>query len=101
MSSLVLTRTAAVVADPPPSPHRLKLPLEPRVRSLLKWPFLRAESSWAADKRQLIDEIRRHNATASQRFLGRFDVEALRDYLDHLTAARAPQTATPAARRRA
>jgi len=38
-------------------------------------------------KRQLIDEIRRINTSASPEFLCQFDESALRQYLDHLLAA--------------
>lgn len=38
-------------------------------------------------KRQLIDEIRRHNTTAQPQFLAQFDEVALKDYLAHLQAA--------------
>jgi hypothetical protein len=60
-------------------------------RAVNRWAFGRGESSCAADKRQLIDEIRQFNPTATPRFLGRFDAAALREYLDHLTAARGRQ----------
>jgi hypothetical protein len=40
------------------------------------------------EKRQLIDDIRRLNATATPRFLAQFDAAALRQYLDHLNEAR-------------
>lgn len=56
-------------------------------RSVARWSFLRGESSCAADKRQLIDDIREVNATASVRFLLQFDRAALRAYRDHLRAA--------------
>ncbi len=39
-------------------------------------------------KRQLIDDIRRYNATAQPQFLAQFDDEALKQYLDHLEQAR-------------
>lgn len=39
------------------------------------------------NKRQLIDGIRQLNQTAQPEFLAQFDDEALRQYLDHLTAA--------------
>ena len=38
-------------------------------------------------KRQLIDDIRRFNATATPRFLAQFDEAALKQYLDHLQGA--------------
>ena len=38
-------------------------------------------------KRQLIDEIRRFNISASPTFLSQFDDAALRQYLEHLQAA--------------
>jgi hypothetical protein len=40
------------------------------------------------DKRQLIDDIRLLNTTASPKFLAQFDPAALRQYLDHLNEAR-------------
>jgi len=40
-------------------------------------------------KRQLIDDIRRYNATAQPQFLAQFDDEALAQYLEHLEQARA------------
>jgi hypothetical protein len=40
------------------------------------------------EKRQLIEDIRRLNGTATERFLAQFDVPALRQYLDHLNDAR-------------
>lgn len=39
-------------------------------------------------KRQLIDDIRRYNATAQPQFLAQFDEEALKQYLEHLEQAR-------------
>ncbi len=39
-------------------------------------------------KRQLIDEIRQINTTAAIPFLEQFDEQSLRQYLDHLEAAR-------------
>lgn len=38
-------------------------------------------------KRQLIDDIRGRNPTATPQFLAQFDEPALRQYLDHLTSA--------------
>jgi hypothetical protein len=40
------------------------------------------------NKRQLIDEIRKINTSATPPFLEQFDEEALKQYLDHLEAAR-------------
>ncbi len=40
------------------------------------------------NKRELIDDIRRHNATAQPQFLAQFDEEALRQYLEHLEGAK-------------
>ena len=40
------------------------------------------------DKRQLIDDIRRFNATAQPQFLAQFDESALKQYLEHLEEAR-------------
>ena len=45
------------------------------------------EGKPAMNKRQLIDEIRKHNATAQPEFLSQFDDEALQQYLEHLQAA--------------
>lgn len=42
-------------------------------------------------KRQLIDEIRGYNATATPQFLSQFDEAALKEYLDHLEGARRKQ----------
>jgi hypothetical protein len=39
-------------------------------------------------KGQIIDEIRRLNPTAHPSFLARFDERQLREYLEHLQAAR-------------
>ncbi len=46
-------------------------------------------------KRQLIDEIRQHNATATSSFLSQFDEHALEQYLAHLQTAtqKRPQVA--------
>lgn len=38
-------------------------------------------------KRQLIDEIRHHNITATPTFLSQFDELALKQYLEHLREA--------------
>jgi hypothetical protein len=38
-------------------------------------------------KRQLIDDIRQMNGTATIQFLAQFDDAALRQYLEHLRAA--------------
>lgn len=38
-------------------------------------------------KRQLIDEIRNYNITATPSFLSQFDEDALKQYLDHLREA--------------
>ncbi len=38
-------------------------------------------------KRQLIDEIRKHNPTAQPEFLAQFDDAALQQYLEHLEFA--------------
>jgi len=52
------------------------------------------------EKRQLIEDIRRLNQTATSRFLTQFDVEALRQYLEHLNEARMrPMRAASPARR--
>jgi hypothetical protein len=40
------------------------------------------------NKRQLIEEIRKHNITAQPGFLAQFDEDALRQYLEHLEEAR-------------
>jgi hypothetical protein len=39
-------------------------------------------------KRQLIDDIREMNPTATAPFLAQFDESALRQYLEHLKAAK-------------
>lgn len=39
------------------------------------------------NKRQLIDDIRRFNATAQPEFLAQFDDAALKQYLEHLEGA--------------
>lgn len=39
-------------------------------------------------KRQIIDDIRRYNITAHPNFLAQFDESALKQYLNHLEAAR-------------
>lgn len=39
-------------------------------------------------KRELIDGIRQHNRSAAPKFLAQFDEEALKQYLDHLEAAK-------------
>lgn len=49
----------------------------------------RTESSLPMEKRQLIEDIRRLNQTATFKFLARFDDQALREYLGHLNEARA------------
>lgn len=41
------------------------------------------------NKGQLIEEIRRYNATARPEFLAQFDEDALAQYLEHLEGARA------------
>ena len=46
------------------------------------------------NKRQLIDEIRKHNSTAQVEFLTQFDEDALKQYLDHLSTARNKHTRT-------
>jgi hypothetical protein len=40
------------------------------------------------NKRQLIDEIRQYNTTASVEFLSQFDDSALKQYLEHLEGAK-------------
>ena len=52
------------------------------------------------EKRQLIEDIRRLNATATERFLSQFDAPALRQYLDHLNDARTRPGKMMALRRR-
>jgi hypothetical protein len=46
-----------------------------------------SESRPTMTKRQLIDDIRRYNTTATPEFLAQFDEVALRQYLDHLEGA--------------
>ena len=57
----------------------------------------RLENSLPADKRQLIEDIRRLNPTATAKFLVRFDDQALRDYLGNLTDVRAKHARAAAA----
>jgi hypothetical protein len=38
-------------------------------------------------KRQLIEEISKHNTTAQPQFLAQFDEDALKQYLEHLEGA--------------
>jgi hypothetical protein len=47
-------------------------------------------------KRQLIEDIRKFNATASEEFLTQFDEQALQQYLNHLREAqqKLPRIAT-------
>lgn len=52
------------------------------------------------NKRQLIDDIRRYNATAQPQFLAQFDEGALKQYLDHLEEARRKHVRTAAFVRR-
>ena len=40
------------------------------------------------NKRELIEDIRKHNITAQPSFLAQFDEDALRQYLEHLEEAR-------------
>ncbi len=40
-------------------------------------------------KRQLIDDIRQHNPTAQVQFLAQFEEADLKQYLEHLEAAKA------------
>ena len=44
------------------------------------------------NKRQLIDDIRQYNPTATEQFLVQFDEAALKQYLEHLEAAKAKHT---------
>jgi len=53
--------------------------------------FSPLESKHPMDKRQLIEEIRRFNTTAQEKFLSQFDDAALQQYLDHLKAAHEQQ----------
>jgi hypothetical protein len=57
-------------------------------------------SKTAMSKRQLIDDIRRYNATAQPHFLAQFDESALKQYLDHLEEARRKHVRTAAFVRR-
>ncbi|HZZ44769.1 MAG TPA: hypothetical protein VFE58_17665 [Tepidisphaeraceae bacterium] len=43
------------------------------------------------NKRQLIDAIRKHNATAQPQFLAQFEDSALQQYLEHLEGAQRKQ----------
>jgi hypothetical protein len=47
----------------------------------------RRESKHPMSKRQLIDEIRRYNASVQPLFLAQFDETALKQYLQHLQSA--------------
>lgn len=40
------------------------------------------------DKRQIIEAIRQYNPSAEDEFLNRFNEKQLKEYLDHLDAAR-------------
>jgi hypothetical protein len=40
------------------------------------------------NKRQLIDDIRQYNTTATVEFLSQFDESALKQYLEHLEGAK-------------
>ena len=53
------------------------------------------------NKRQLIDDIRRYNATAQPQFLAQFDEDALQQYLEHLEEARRKHVRAAAFVRRA
>jgi hypothetical protein len=44
------------------------------------------------NKRQLIEEIRQYNTTVAVEFLSQFDESALRQYLEHLEAAKKRNT---------
>jgi len=44
------------------------------------------------EKRQLIEEIRKYNTTVAEAFLLKFELLDLREYLDHLEAARRKET---------
>jgi hypothetical protein len=45
------------------------------------------ESKHPMSKRQLIDDIRRHNVSVQPQFLAQFDEAALKQYLRHLEGA--------------
>jgi len=47
-----------------------------------------AKAHASMNKRQLIDDIRRYNATAQPQFLAQFDEASLKQYLEHLEQAR-------------
>lgn len=53
-----------------------------------------SQSNSAMNKRQLIEDIRRYNVSAQPRFLAQFDENALKQYLEHLEAARLKRTRT-------
>ena len=59
-----------------------------------------SNSKTAMSKRQLIDDIRRFNATAQPQFLAQFDEAALKQYLEHLEEARRKHVRTAAFVRR-
>ena len=46
------------------------------------------ESKSLMQKRQLIEDIQQYNTSAGAQFLMQFDEDALRQYLEHLKAAR-------------
>lgn len=46
---------------------------------------VRRAANVGAEKRRLIDDIRRLNRTATPKFLAGFDTEALREYLDRVS----------------
>jgi hypothetical protein len=46
------------------------------------------ESMPAMNKRQLINDIREYNTTATVEFLSQFDESALKQYLEHLEGAK-------------
>jgi hypothetical protein len=54
-------------------------------------PITMSESKSTTPKRQLIEDIRQYNASASPKFLEQFDDDALAQYRDHLKAAKEKQ----------
>ncbi len=50
--------------------------------------FVTSQRKGAMNKRQLIEDIRKHNITAQPGFLAQFDEDSLRQYLEHLEEAR-------------
>ena len=52
------------------------------------------QGNFAMNKRQLIDDIRRYNASAQPQFLAQFNEQSLKQYLTHLEGAFIKRTRT-------